>query len=389
MRYAMIMAGGAGTRLWPLSRQHLPKQLIEFIQVPDGTPGHDPSGCDSKPKSLLELSAGRLEGVVPPERRYICTGERYREVIEAQLPAFAGDRLLGEPAPRDTVNAVGFAAAIFQTLDPDAVFAVLTADQLIEPQSAFAESMDRGFRLVEDDPSRLVTFSITPTHPATGYGYIQRGEPIPGSDPDQAPGQAPDSCAAFAVREFKEKPDLMTATRYVASGEYGWNAGMFIFKARTFMECLERFVPESFAGLSKIAAAWHTPDRKRVLDEVYPTLPKISVDYAVMEPASKDDRVSICGVEMRTSWLDVGSWPSYAQTLEADADHNQHSGTGSLVSTQGRGNLVITGSKDHTVALLGCEDLIVVQTPDATLVMPKDRAESLKDLHGLVPDGLK
>jgi len=154
-------------------------------------------------------------------------------------------------------------------------------------------------------------------------------------------------------------------------------------------QCLERFVPESYAGLSKIAAAWHTPDRKRVLDEVYPTLPKISVDYAVMEPASKDDRVSICGVEMRTSWLDVGSWPSYAQTLEADADGNQHSGTGSLVSTQSTGNLVITGSKDHTVALLGCEDLIVVQTPDATLVMPKDRAESLKDLHGLLPDALK
>ncbi len=367
----MIMAGGAGTRLWPLSRQHLPKQLIEFIQV---------SG-QSTPASLLELSARRLEGIVPPERRCICTGERYRQVIEAQLPSFAGDRLLGEPAARDTVNAVGFAAAVFETIDPDAVFAVLTADQLIEPQSAFAESMDLGFRLVEDDPSRLVTFSITPTHPATGYGYIQRGEPVPGFEQDK-PG-------AFSVREFKEKPDLTTATSYVTSGEYGWNAGMFVFSARTFMDCLKRFVPESHAGLTKIAKAWNTPQRQAVLDAVYPTLPKTSVDYAVMEPASKDDKVSICGVDMRIQWLDVGSWPSYAQTLEPDADGNQHSGPGSVVSTAGKNNLVITSTPGHTVGLLGCEDLIVVQTKDATLVMPKDRAEALKDLHKLVPDDLK
>ncbi len=364
----MIMAGGAGTRLWPLSRQHLPKQLIEFIQLP----GRDHAA------SLLELSAERLEGIVPPERRYICTGERYRSVIESQLPAFAGERLLGEPAARDTVNAVGFAAAVFEQADPDAVFAVLTADQLIEPQDRFQASIERGFALVEEDPSRLVTFSIKPTHPATGYGYIQRGTAIGAQQP-----------AAFEVTDFKEKPDLATATRYVESGDYGWNAGMFIFSARTFMECLRRFVPESHAGLTKIAKAWNTSDRQAVLDEVYPTLPKISVDYAVMEPAANADDLTICGVDMDIRWLDVGSWPSYAETLEADGDGNQHSGPGTLTTSDSNNNLVITSTPGHAVGLLGCEGLIVVQTKDATLVMPKDKAEALKQLHALVPDELK
>jgi mannose-1-phosphate guanylyltransferase len=380
MRYAMIMAGGAGTRLWPLSRQDQPKQLIPFIQQQTA---HQNGAARAKPASLLELAAQRLEGIVPPQRRYICTGERYRAAIEAQLPAFAGERLLGEPAARDTVNAVGFAAAVFQTLDPDAVFAVLTADQLIEPQDAFAESIDMGFRLVESDPTRLVTFSIKPTEPATGYGYIQRGEPIAEMGNLRAGG------GAFRVREFKEKPDLATATRYVNSGEYGWNAGMFVFSARTIMECLQRFKPESHAGLTTIANSWHTPERQRVLNEVYPTLPKVSVDYAIMEPASTDPRVSICGVDMAIRWLDVGSWPSYAQTLEPDAHGNKHSGTGELVTEDSRDNLVITSTPGHTVALLGCEGLIVVQTADATLVMPQEKAEQLKALHAKVRDDLK
>ncbi|MBK7404255.1 MAG: mannose-1-phosphate guanylyltransferase [Phycisphaerales bacterium] len=287
MRYAMIMAGGTGTRLWPMSRKALPKQLIPFVFRENS-----PTPC-----SLLELAAARLEGLVPPERRTICTGERYRTEIERALPEFRGDRILGEPEGRDTINAVGFGAAVFGASDPDALFAVLTADHIIEPDSVFREAMDLGFRLVEADPSRLVTFAIKPTFPATGYGYVQRGEAVAGFD-----------ARAFRVREFKEKPDLATATRYVESGEYGWNAGMFVFHAATFM-LLEQYHPINAAGLRRIASVWDGPERARVLTEVYPTLPKTSVDYGIMEPASRDDSVTICGVDMDLSWLDVGSWP--------------------------------------------------------------------------------
>lgn len=371
MRYAMIMAGGSGTRLWPLSRAGTPKQLIDFIRRPG----------DTRSRSLLELAATRLDGLVEPEHRYICTGEQYRDIIKRKLPDFTDEQIMGEPEGRDTVNAVGFAAAVLAKNDPDAVFAVLTADHIIEPDDVFRASIDKGFRLVEDDPSRLVTFSIKPTHPATGFGYVERAEPI------RVEG-AGDGC--YTVARFVEKPDFDRATEYLKSGRFGWNSGMFVFSARTFLDCLEKFVPESAKGLQKIADAWGTPDQKKVLREEYPKLPKISVDYAVMEPASNDDSVTICGVEMPLRWLDVGSWPSYGETLETDPLGNRTSGSGETVLVDSRHNLVVTdGDKPHTVALLGCEGLIVVHTPEATLVMPSTHAQELKKLHAELRDGMK
>ncbi len=351
-----------------MSRRELPKQLIRFVFREGG----------GEPCSLLDLAAARLEGLVPPERRAICTGERYRSEIERALPEFAGERILGEPEGRDTINAVGFAAAVFGANDPDAVFAVLTADHIIEPVEAFQRAMDAGFRLVEGDPRRLVTFAIRPTFPATGYGYVRRGEAIKGF------------AGAFRVREFKEKPDLETATRYLESGEYGWNSGMFVFHARTFMGLLERHAPANAAGLRRIADAWRTPRRAGVLGEVYRTLPKTSVDYGVMEPASRDSSVTICTVDMDLRWLDVGSWPSYAETIEPDGAGNRVRGGGEAVLVDCAGNLVVTGGRPgHTVAMVGCEGLIVVQTDDATLIMPADRAQDVKTLHDRVRDGLK
>jgi len=368
MRYAMIMAGGAGTRLWPMSRREMPKQLIPFIARERRTP------C-----SLLELAAERLDGVVPADRRYICTAERYRAIVRERLPAFDDERILGEPEGRDTVNAVGLTAAVLERLDRDAVFAVLTADHVIEPQEVFREAMDTGFRLVEQDESRLVTFAITPTRPETGYGYVRRGRAIEGF-----------GGRAFVVREFKEKPDADTARRYVESMEYGWNSGMFVFHAAHFMRLLDRHRPESAAGLREIQAAWGTAHRARTLAEVYPTLPKISVDYAIMEPASRDPAATVCTVDMPVRWLDVGSWPSFAETLAPDANANRAAGTGQAIFHECRGSTVVTGGRPgHTVALLGCEGLIVVQTDEATLVMPAARAQELKDLHGKVADTLR
>jgi mannose-1-phosphate guanylyltransferase len=388
MRYAMIMAGGAGTRLWPMSRKGQPKQLLRFITRPGS----------ERPRSLLELADRRLDGLIPPERRYICTAEAYRSAIREQLQDYGDAQILGEPAARDTVNAVGLTAAILHKLDEDAVFAVLTGDHVIEPEQTFRDRMDLGFRLVENDPRRFVTFSIKPTYPATGFGYVERGTPVRDAKSGKAPGIDGNKDHAYHVARFVEKPDRPRAEVYVQSGDFGWNSGMFVWKAATFLDALERFKPESFEGLMKIQAAWGTKKAKSVLTEVYPTLPKISVDYAVMEPVSKEfqkaetkgqeARFSVCTVQMDLQWLDVGSWPSFAETVKGDKAGNRTSGEGTPIILSGKNNLVVT-SPGHTVAVLGVEDLIVVHTPDATLVMPRARAEELKTLHGMVDEKLR
>ena len=371
MRYSMIMAGGSGTRLWPMSRDGQPKQLIKFIHR------------DGKAVSLLEIAAQRASKLVPTDKQYICTGERYRSQILEGLPSFDDAHILGEPQPRDTVNAVAFAAAVFAKEDPDAVFSVLTADQLISPDDVFNDAMDLGYRLVEEDPSRLVTFGIKPDHPATGYGYIEHGEAIKDTD-----GQA------FTVARFIEKPPLENAEAYVQSGRYDWNAGMFVFHAKTLLKLYERFMPENAKLIEQLADAWGTDQQQAVLDDIYPKLEKTSVDYGIMEPAADEDDVSIVGVKMEITWLDVGSWPAYGETLAGDGDGNKAAGV-KIAAYESNNNIVIseTGSdetnSDHTIALIGCDDLIVIRTDRATLIVPKDRAQDIKKLHEGLTEQLK
>ncbi len=399
MRYAVIMAGGAGTRLWPMSRKDRPKQLIRFIErSADGKT----RGTSQEPTSLLAVAGRRLEGLIALENRYICTAEAYRDLIHEELPGFKDSQILGEPCARDTVNAIGLAAAVLEKADPEAIFAVLTADHIIEPDETFRERMDAGFRLVEDDPRRLVTFSIAPTYPATGFGYIERGTPIRG-----VTGVAASEKIAYHVVKFIEKPDLPRAEAYVRSGEFAWNSGMFVWRASTFMEALKKYKPESHDGLREIQAAWGKKGAKGVLERVYPTLPKISVDYAIMEPAAKDalkasakdpardakpkagaTRFSMCAVHMDVKWLDVGSWPSYALTLTPDKHANRAAGQGASVQLETKGVTAVNAEKGHTLALLGLHDVIVVHTKDATLVMARSHAEKLKALHAQLPDSL-
>jgi len=352
----MIMAGGSGTRLWPMSRGTTPKQLIGLF---DG-------------KSLLEIAAQRLDGIVATPQQWICTNQKHQEIICEKL-GLPKEQLLGEPEPRDTLNAVAFTACVLHKQDPDAIFAVLTADHIIRPQETFASCLAIGFALVEEDASRFVTFGITPTFPATGYGYVELGDPI--------------NEGARICKRFVEKPDKATAEEYIATGNFAWNSGMFIFHAGTFLDALKRLQPVSYAGIKKIADAWGTEEQQDVLSREYPELPKISVDYGMMEPASSDDALSICTVPMDVAWLDVGSWPSYGDTLKADS-HGNRSDTKSL-HLDSSNVLCVSYDKSHTITTIGCEDLVIVHTDDATLVFPASEAQRVKEMHGLVDADLR
>src|SRR5262245_32033019 len=338
MQYGVIMAGGAGTRLWPLSRSTVPKQLLSVIRG----------------KSLLQLSYERLRGLLPPERILVCTAAAHRDAVLANLPELPKENLLGEPMGRDTANAVGFPAAVLHKRDKDAVFAVVTADHVIEPIDTFQAAIRTAFDVVEKQPNSLVTFGIIPTYGHTGLGYIHRGEALPNFK------------GAYKVQAFREKPDKPTADRYVESGRYYWNSGMFVWRADTVLNELAAHLPEAHKGLTKIADAWDSPQQNTTLNETYPKLPKISIDYAVMEPASQGKgKAQVMVVEMNVQWLDVGSWPALAETLDVDERDNAAAAK-TFVFLDSDDNIIISQDPAHLVTMIGVSDMIIIHTKDAT-----------------------
>jgi mannose-1-phosphate guanylyltransferase len=338
MRYVLIVAGGSGKRLWPLSRQGMPKQLLKVLGG----------------KSLLRIAYERLEGVVPHDRILVCTGADYAAAVATELPEVDPANILGEPEGRDSLNAVAWPA--------DAVMAVVTADHVMHPLSAFQQALADGFALAEQHAEMLVTFGVVPTSPHTGYGYLRRGPALPGY---------PDACV---VAEFKEKPDRATAEEYLSSGEYWWNSGMFVWRAQTLLDQLAVLQPMTYAAVTELAAA---PER---LAEIYPTLLKISVDYAVMEPVSQGQgTASVVAVRLPITWHDVGGFASLSEQLPRDEAGNAYHGPSVLVDA--RDNLVINNAEDgRLVAVVGLSDTVIVQTPQITLVCPISEAERIKEL---------
>jgi mannose-1-phosphate guanylyltransferase len=360
MQYGVIMAGGSGTRLWPISRGDKPKQLLRVVRG----------------KSLLQVSYDRLRGILPPERIFVCTASVHAPLVQADLPDLPPENILGEPIGRDTANAVGYTAAVLLKKDPDAVCAVVTADHVIEPVDVFQQALRTAFDVVAADPAALVTFGIIPTFGHTGLGYVHRGEPLANIK----------SGKAYKVLAFREKPDKPTADRYVESGRYYWNSGMFVWRADTVLGELAAHLPENASAFKAITAAWGTPTAQKTVDDLYPGLKKISVDYAIMEPASQGKgHAHVAVVEMPVQWLDVGSWTSLAETLTTD-EHNNSVQAESVLLVDSDDNIIFSTAPDHLIATIGVSDMIIVHTADATMICPKNESQRVKDLVGKVKD---
>ena len=346
--WAVVPAGGAGTRLWPLSRAAHPKFLL------------DVSGSG---RTLLQATVDRLEPLTG-DRVVVVTGAAHADAVRAQLSWLRPDQVLAEPSPRDSMAAIGLAAAVVECLDPDAVIGSFAADHVIPDSAAFEAVIREAAEVARE--GHLVTIGVEPTSPATGFGYIRAGEALPGY------------ATALRAVEFVEKPDAVRAAEYVGSGEFLWNAGMFVVRAATLLDLLAQWHPELAAGVRAIAAS------PELLDELWSGLTKIAIDHAVAEPAADAGHVVV--VPAPFAWDDVGDFASLAALLppvEGAAGLRVLGSADDVTTIDVSGVVVAAGGR--RVAVVGLEDIVVVDTPDAVLVTTRSRAQDVK----AVVDALK
>ncbi len=337
---AVIMAGGRGERFWPKSRSGCPKQFLSLTA--DG-------------ETMIQKTVKRLEPLVAPEDVYIVTNAAYMDLIAEQLPALPRENVIAEPCARNTAPCVGLAAAVIEKKYGEAVMFVLPSDHLIHSEDMYLDTLRKAAAAAETGRN-LVTLGITPNYPETGYGYIKY---VRGSGKD----------GVYDVERFVEKPDLATAKGYLKSGGYLWNSGMFIWKASSILWNIAQYMPDLYEGLQPIAEAYGTPAFDAVLNENFQHLPSESIDFGIMEKAS--DIYTIPG---NFGWDDVGSWLALERINPLDGEGNMFSGDIISVDTK---NCTVCGGK-RTVAVLGLEDMVIVDTPDALLVCDKNSTQDIK-----------
>ena len=355
VNYAVIMAGGTGKRLWPLSREKRPKQVLKLIAG----------------ETLLRKCFDRLTPIFDQRNVIVLTNAGYADTIRENLPEVPYGNVIAEPAVRDTAGAIGLAASILTKFDPDATMAVVTADQLIEPAEVLQTAIADALAYVNSNPNSMLTFGIQPTFPSTQLGYIKLGSTTQS-----------DKCTNIIseVDSFVEKPDREKADKYVKSGQYCWNSGMFVWKAKTILDGIKKNLPDAVEPLKKIQASWDGPTQEQVLAESFPKLPKISIDYAVMEKAS-----SVHAIKLDCKWIDMGSFAALADVISSDKNNNiVVAGNSEVLDC--KNNIIVTEDQDHLLAVVGLQNMVVAHTPDATLVCSLDDTQRLKELIALIKE---
>lgn len=341
--YAAVLAGGVGSRLWPQSRQSQPKQFLSLYGS----------------QTMLQATMSRLDGVVPWERRYVVTGREYADLVAAQVPELPRENILGEPVGRNTAPSIGWVAGVIAARDPDAVMSSLASDHVVRDEEEFRRVLRASYEHA-DATGSLMTIGIKPTHPETGFGYVHVG----------ATAAEYGGVPVLAVQGFREKPSRDVALEYVESGEYLWNASMFAWRTDAILSALRTYEPELSGLLDTIADARGTATEAETLETAFGAMESVAVDYAVMERAP-----NVCTVRGDFGWDDIGSWNALGDYWAPDADGN-HVNAGSVVSVDSRGNIVQGG--DRLIALVGVQDLVVVDTPDALLVCRREDAVSVR-----------
>lgn len=342
--YALIMAGGTGTRLWPLSREHRPKQALPLLGD----------------RTMFQIAVDRLAPLFAPARVFVVAGPDLTDLLHSQESGIPRENFIIEPMGRDTAPAIALSALYLRRRDPEAIMAVLTADHYIADTEGFRRVLSTAAKVAER--GHLVTLGVTPDYPATGYGYIERGNAVANVD----------GILAYSVVAFREKPDAATAERFVADGLHSWNSGMFIWRVKRFLAELARTMPEFYAQLEAIDRALDTPREAETLKAIWPQVARKSVDFGVMEKAR-----DVAVIPIDIGWSDVGSWESLLDILAGDdrgnvVVHAEHLGMDSR-------NVLVHG-RDRLVVTIGLEDIVIVDTDDVVLVCLKERSQDVRQI---------